>query len=207
MKVVVLTEGDAEFRALPLFLDQLNALSPHTVMRPLKVPVQPDAPPGVIAKACKSRVAIAVAQGADLVIVLLDREQQAAHPGTLAAAVESALAAHCGGARTRVVYKDRLFENWLVADLDALAAQPKRFSVTAARRRRVEPNKADSIDAMTLIKSMALGKGYDKVADAEKICRKIDVPRAAMHSRSLRHFLHVLEVTAYSSGCKAAAAP
>ncbi|WP_425574934.1 DUF4276 family protein [Nocardioides fonticola] len=153
-------------------------------------------------------MAIAVAQGADLVIVLLDREQQSDLPGKLAADVETALATHCGaGTRVRVVYKDRLFENWLVADMDSLSAQPKRFAVTAARRRKVEPNKADAVDGLLLMKEMAIGKDYDKVADAERVCRKLDVRRAAMHSRSLRHFLHVLEVSAYAAGCKRAVAP
>lgn len=207
LRVMLLTEGDAEFKSLPYVMPQFNGVSPHTVMNPLKVNLQPDAGPGVIARQCKSRVEIAVAKGADLVVLVIDREKQDACPGLIASRVEAAISRVCNSVSVRVVLKDRTYENWLVADLNALAAQPKRFDVTPARRKRVEPDKADIVNALALMKDMVVGPAYEKVSDAEKICASMDVGRAARHSRSLRHLLHVLDVPAYAAGCKRSAAP
>jgi len=202
MKIALITEGDAEFKSLPLLLPEINSLTSNIVLKPLKVNVSPDAEPGVIARECKSRVLIAAARGAGLAVVLLDREQQAKCPGDISTEIEAAINAACNSLPVRVVLKDRLYENWLVADMDGLAAQARRFEVTAARRRRVEPNKADKTDGLALIKSMTLGGHYEKVQDAERICRHLGVERAAEHSRSLRHFLHVVGMPEFAEGCK-----
>ncbi|MGO9903074.1 MAG: hypothetical protein ACLP0J_26085 [Solirubrobacteraceae bacterium] len=50
-----------------------------------------------------------------------------------------------------VVVKVRMFENWLVADYDALAAQRGRFKSSVADRNRVQPNRADAADAAAIL--------------------------------------------------------
>jgi hypothetical protein len=44
-----------------------------------------------------------------------------------------------------------MFENWLVADYDALAAQRGRFKSSVADRNRVQPNRADAADAAAIL--------------------------------------------------------
>jgi hypothetical protein len=64
----------------------------------------------------------------DVVVVLLDRETQNQGPAEIAAALEREFARKAYGVPVRVVVKDRQFENWLVADLDALR-QCRRFGL------------------------------------------------------------------------------
>ncbi len=145
---------------------------------------------------------IAAGQGADAAVVLLDREQQDACPGRIARDIAAALMRACAVLPAYVVLKNRCFENWLVADLGALLAQPSRFEVTSAMRKKVEPNKADQCDAIALLKKSVIEDQYEKVRDSVRICSKMDVAVAARHSRSFRHLLHVLEDPAYLSQCR-----
>lgn len=202
MRIALLTEGAAEYGSLPALLPQINRESPNTFLKPLKINVAPDVAPGIIARECKSRISIAAAKGADLVVVVLDREQQNTCPGQIARILEAAIIEVCTRLPVRVVLKDRLYENWLIADMNALACQPKRFQVTKAKRKKVEPNKADQADGLALIKSMAVGPDYNKVQDAAKICHHLDIFQAALHSRSFRHFLHIAGIPQFTDGCK-----
>lgn len=203
MRVSIITEGVSEYSSLPLIRDQLRSRTGSVISTPLKVNVAPDAPPIVVARECKSRVLIARAsQRANLILVLLDREQQEQSCGAIATSIREALGRTCGGASDiAVVVKDRLFENWLIADLDALRSQPRRFSVTPAMQRAVEPNRADRAPAMALMKR-AVNGDYDKVKDSARILERMNVGSAAQHSRSFRHFLHVLGDSQYSTQCR-----
>jgi hypothetical protein len=205
VKIAPLTEGVSEFRAMPALYEQIHARIPNTLQAPLKINVAPDASPAVVARECRSRLLIAAANGAELAIVILDREEQQECPGLIAARIEAQIALACNALPTRVVLKNSMFENWLVADLKALEQQRARFTVTAGMHGRVAPNKADNCDALALLKS-AVNKGqYDKVADAQRILRRMDLANAANNSRSLRHLLHVLDDPAFatSESCKA----
>ncbi|WP_442929677.1 DUF4276 family protein [Micromonospora sp. WMMC250] len=205
MKVAILTEGDSEFSALPHLANQFREACSLSSYRVIKVAVTPDAPVGQVARQCAERARVAALAGADFVVVLLDREQQADCCGLIAESIRSGMLRYCEALnqiRLAVVLKDRKFENWLVADLEALRAQPARFNVTAALSRSVSPNKADSTDAELLIKRAAIGSSYDKRADAGRICRQMDILRAGANSRSFRHLLHVLEHPTYKDQCK-----
>lgn len=202
MKIALLTEGVSEYKALPALYDQIHARTMHRLMPPLRVAVTPDAPAAVVARECKSRLIIASARGAGMAIVLLDREQQSECPGLLASAIEAAVGRTCTAVPTRVVLKNRTFENWLVADLAALTVQPRRFKVTATMRNQVEPNKADGCEATKMIKSAIVSGQYDKVHDAERVCGRMNLVTAASHSRSLRHFLHVVSDSVYVNQCR-----
>lgn len=199
--MALLTEGVSEYRAMPLLLPQIRASSRHDIVDVMKINVAPDAPPPVIARECKSRLLIAAANGCDASIVLLDREQQGDCAGLLADEISRAIARACPVVPVHVVLKDRAFENWLIADPDALHAQPGRFRVNAAFRRAVVPNKADRAPALSLLKQAVRGE-YEKVADSARICRRMDVARAAANSRSFRHLLHVLEHEHYPAQCR-----
>jgi len=167
--------------------------------------VSPDAPPAAIARRCIPGVKIAAKLGATLIVVLLDRERQRACCGRIARTIQEEVyktASVPDEVAVEVVLKDRKFENWLIADLDALRAQPARFLVTNAIEQLVAPDKADKCDAESLIKR-ALRKSfsYDKTDDGFRVCIRMDVMKAAANSRSFRHLLHVLGCRPYAQSC------
>lgn len=192
MKIALITEGDAEFAALPKILPQIRTATKNSVMNPLKVACHPEATAAVIARKCEGTIKVARAKGANRVVLFLDRETRLHSPGAIAEEIECAIERLHLDIPVKVVMKDRMFENWLVADFDALEAQPGRFHVNDSARRLVEPEKADNVNALQLLKKWTRGD-YDKVADAIKICGRMTVIRAAWHSKSFRHFLHELD--------------
>lgn len=202
MKVATISEGQTEYACLPLLYQQIAALTGHTLLKPTVAPIPPDAPVVRVAKECAKALKVAAIRRPDLVLLLLDREQMADAPGAIASRIETEIARVTRhDFAIRVVIKDRMFENWLIADPDALAAQPKRYRITEATRRRVSPNRADSVSAVALLKQVALNGQYDKVEDGKRTAVHMDVSRAAKNSRSFRHLLHVLEHPSYSQQC------
>ena len=85
-----------------------------------------------------------------------------------------------------------MFENWLVADPQALRELPGLFEQVERIERQVAPNRADSVNALELLKGCSKQKGYAKVAGAVAICKKLDPMRAAINSRSFRKLLKTL---------------
>lgn len=203
MSVIIATEGVSEYRALPEILKSVRSGGGALNARVLKISCQPDGPVRGIARSAKVALNIASAKKAELFVLVLDREQRAEAPGDLAAEIASEIFALDNWRfRLAVVMKDRMFENWLVADLGALRKQPARFTVTDAMARRVEPNKADRVDATKLLEQAAIRQSYDKQADSLKIAKRMDIDKAALHSRSLRHLLHVLGHETYMQQCR-----
>ncbi|MBM0224811.1 DUF4276 family protein [Micromonospora sp. ATA51] len=207
MKVFVITEGVGEYRGLPKLSSQIQASCRNT-LKVLKTNVPSDVPVSKVVRQSISNILLAFAENADLVVLLLDREGQDSCCGMVAESIRQELVLSVGNRysdKIHVVLKDRKFENWLVADLDALKAQPARFKVTPAVVKKVAPNKADAIDAERLLKSIIIGGHYEKVADSSRICERLTVEQAAANSRSFRHFLHIIGHPAYSDGCRAPA--
>lgn len=202
MKIALITDGESEFRNLPMLMPQIQARSGNAIIGPMKVNTNGAAPAEKVARECESRIKIAKALGANLAVIILDREGILQCTGERAVELERAVARRCGAVAPRVVLKDRMFENWLIADLSALKAQPGRFRVTPTTQRMVEPNKADQCDALQMLKSMTVGDSYDKVRDSARICERMKLDRAALHSRSLRHLLHVVGDRMYAQQCR-----
>jgi hypothetical protein len=199
----MLVEGIGEFKALPRLIPALERRSGHTLLQPVQLPVHPLAPPHVVAKAVAKKIQILEQRRADQAVVLLDREDVEVCPGARASLVSAAIAKLPKvTVPVHIVLKDRAFENWLIADLAALRAQPGRFNVTETLTRRVEPDKADRVAAINLLQAASIGRTYHKVDDAVEICARLDPARAARHSRSFRHLLHVLGDTAFATGCR-----
>ena len=193
MNVGIVVDGEAEFAAIGLLYGELKRDTRHTFLNPLKADIQPLAPIGAIAERCTRPCRQLIMRGAGLVIVLIDRETRVECPGDLAAAIQSRVPMP----EAAVVIKNKMFENWLIADVDALAAQHARFDVSRATRRAVQPGKADNVDALMLLKRSVRRGGYDKVADAKRILAKADPLRLASHSRSFRKFLRATEHGSY----------
>lgn len=207
MKIAVVTEGESEYAALPKLESQLVARTEMSSMRVLKLSVQPDGPPAKIARALKDKLLPLLRGRFDMVILLIDREQQSASCGTIATQIQAELVKQCGSTMPiTVALKDRCFENWVVADLDALGAQSARYRITRSHRAKTEPNKADTVDALRLLNEATIGPRYDKVKDGIRWAQKADVAKAAQHSRSFRHLLHVLGDETYLDQCRSPAA-
>lgn len=160
MKIGFIVDGVAEYQSLPRLLEQIRQELPHVLLNPLFAKIQPHASLGRIVGAAEPGINILRGKQAQKIIILLDRENREECPGDRAAAITRALVERYGHYRDvafGVVIKDSCYENWLVADTRALASLPRRFSLTDASIRRIEPNKADRIDAQRLIKAAALG--------------------------------------------------
>src|SRR6266508_1858740 len=168
MKIGIIVDGVSERYAIPKLYGQLIAATGNEFILPVYAPIQPMAPDGVIARACRDRIGLLKARGANLVIVLLDREARDDCCGALADGIKMA-AKGMVSCNVSVVIKNRTFENWLIADLNALSIQRGRFSVTAGTRRAIVPDKADGVDGYQYVSRSVKGS-YDKVADSRKIC-------------------------------------
>jgi hypothetical protein len=190
MRIGLIVEGRAEYSSLPHLRLRLTAETSATLIGPLVAVVNPTATPPVVAKGCRAPLLVLRAKRADQAVVLLDREDIDDCPGDRATELADELN-RPGIIPVVVVLKDRMFENWLVADTRAFRRQPARFKVTTGLKRRVEPNKADQVDAIAWLQQATAGR-YEKVADAERIL-KLAEPRAiAANSRSFRRLLRVL---------------
>jgi hypothetical protein len=200
MRIGVVVDGMSEYASLGVLLSKVAPTAGQTYLRVVKADIQPLAPFPVIARACKMPVAQLSARGAELVLVIFDREGRVECPSEIADGVSRALALQVD-CRTSVIVKDRCYENWLVSDLEALAAHPRRFRVLPRHKRAVEPNRADAADGLAVIRQMAV-RGYEKVDDSRTIAESADPARMARHSRSFRKFLREARHPAYSTQSK-----
>jgi hypothetical protein len=193
MNIGLVVDGDAEYAAFSPVLAQLRSETRHAFLNPLKADIQPLAPAGAVAERCMKPSKQLRLRGADMVVVLIDRERRSECPGEWAASIME----HLNLGYVHVIIKNQMFENWLIADIDALECQRGRFSVSQATRRAVQPNKADNVDAMQLIKRSVIRGGYQKVVDAKRILEHADHRRMALHSRSFRRLLRAVQHPEY----------
>ncbi len=200
MKTGVISEGHAEFGALPLLRDQLLADTGASAIKFLRADFDPQAPDGRIVRACRAALRQLEGRQYDRAIVLLDRESRQTPSSSIADNLQTSFEKANFKIEIRVVVKNRMFENWLVADLSALDLLPARFNVSNAMRLRVEPNRADSADGIQELKRAVIGKSYSKVNDAKAILGKAKLPNLACHSRSFRCFLGRLDHPAFAAG-------
>lgn len=188
MRVALVVDGESEFRSIGFVTEKLREQCGQTFLRPVKAVVDPMSPAPAIARMLKDRVLDMEARGADVIVVLLDREIRDECPGDLAQSIREEVERYATR-RVCVVLKNRKYENWLVADIGSLARQRARFNITTGRRAQVEPNRADSIDAYELLSTAARKAAYDKVPDSIRIMRLAEPSRIAANSRSFRRFL------------------
>lgn len=188
MRIGLIVDGEAEFKSLPHVIAALGHASGNTILRPVLAKLTPTAPLPVIARSCTSALQQLEGRRAERVVVLMDREDRSECIPHLASNLKREL---CQVTRVAidVVVKNRMYENWLVADSQALACQPGRFQVSAADRGRVAPSKADHVDALAMIKRSCLGTAYHKVLDSERVLARADTLTIASNSRSFRRFL------------------
>jgi hypothetical protein len=188
MRIGIVVDGVSEYASLAPVLSKVADRTGHVYLRVVKADIQPTAPFPVIARACRPSISQLAARGAELVLVVLDREDRPECPTEIANGVRHALEPEVD-CRISIIVKDRQYENWLVADLHALRSHPARFHVTNAHRRAVEPNRADAADAAALLRAIVQRGSYEKVDDSRAIMATAEPERIAQHSRSFRKFL------------------
>lgn len=191
MKVGIVVDGDAESQALKLLMQRIE-IEGVQWLKPAHAKMHPSSPPGRIARTAIKKVDIQRDRGADLIVVLIDREDRDECPPAFARQIKQAFA-QLGYDDITVVVKNRTFENWLIADIDALKELSGLFSVTRSFERTVSPNKADNVgDAEALLKKIAVKRRFHKRHDASAITEKQQALEIARNSRSFRRFLRVV---------------
>lgn len=194
MKIGLIVEGDAEYHALPNLLPRVA--SPHTILRPLRCPVDPKSPPALIAHVAATKsFPILIAKGVDLIVLLLDKENRPECTIELVQEIEREARSRLDEkVDLRVVLKVTKLENWLVADPLVLLDLPGLFEREHAERiEKQVAGRADAVDAYDLLKKCSPPKrAYDKKKGAIEICKKLDPERARKNSRSFRKLLKTL---------------
>jgi len=206
--VGIIVDGQGEVQALPLLLVRIG--SPHTILQPVLSDVQPLAPLAQIALRVAKRVRLLHAKGAERIVLLLDRESRNGCPGALASALSVLIADRAGlpADVILVVIKDRTFENWLIADPDALRSCSGLFEPSHRFERHIAPDRADHVEALGLLKAWtAKGQSYHKIKAACAICSRLAPLTAAANSRSFRRFLRTIDVPPYTEQSRLPAQP
>jgi hypothetical protein len=183
---------------MPFVCRQLAEATGHEFLSPVIAQVPATAPLGILATACARQVIQLHGRRAQLVVVILDRENRDDCCGELAAALETRIAREAEAAPA-VVIKNRMYENWLVADVEALKQMRRRFSLSRTSERAIVPDKADNVDALRLLKQSAIGSEYSKVLDSQRILERADVMRMGANSRSFRRFMRVTRHPSYTA--------
>lgn len=201
MRIGVIVDGRSEFSALPKLNPQIEHLSGNVIADIVKADVHPMATAAVIARAASERIAVLQVRRVDRVVLLVDREDRPECPGVLAEQIRERIQPQAP-VPVLVVIKDKAFENWLVSDIDAILGMRARFALSNQVINSIQPNKADHVDAYSVLRSAAIHRTYDKVKDAGRILDHADVLRMAANSRSFRKFLRCVEHPAYSGQSK-----
>jgi hypothetical protein len=197
MTIGTIVDGQAEALSYPYLFKRI-AIRGVSLLSPIYADMQPKATPAQIVKAAASRLNLAVARGADRQLVLLDLEDRKECPGDFAEAITKALHA-AGFVNAMALVKRTCFENWLVADPDALSEMPARFDVQEWFRNAVIPNKADSVKAESLLARICHKDSYNKRSDPPRILSRAHPERIARNSRSFRRFLRLIGHPNYKS--------
>lgn len=207
MIVGILTDGDGELIVLPAILRKSS--STNVCLRALKTGLQFNTKPDNISTSARKGMLQLRQLGAEAVIVVLDRETSDQCSGALATGIRAQLVASYGQMfrRIDVVLKDRMLENWLIADVAAIEAQPARFDLSTAARNAALRGHADSLDALGELKRAAIKVEYSKTVDAQRIAQKAQPLRIAAGSRSFRRLLRVFGDPAYAGQSQAAVTP
>lgn len=197
MKIGIIVDGDAESQAL-FNLTQNIKVENTQIIKPIYADIQPKASFDQIAKKALKSIGLLRGKNADKIIVFIDREDLEICPTEIKNNLEEAFK-KIANQEIDVVVKNRKFENWLCADIEALRKMPKRFSVTNAFEKQVK-KKADNImDAEKLLDTITIPKEsqYHKRKDAQNITAKQNILNIACNSRSFRRFLHLISHPSY----------
>lgn len=198
MRIGLIVDGQSEVEAFPLLHAQLRESTGHTFVGPVRANIHPNARDTAISSGVAGRIEYLLVREVDEVVFLIDREDRSECPGQIADQLREQIQPRIP-IPIRVVVKDHMFEDWLVADIDALRAMRARFTVADAIARSISPNRADSVNAYEALKSCAQRRSYHKVRDAQLILKHAEVLRMAANSRSFRRFLRCVGHPTYTT--------
>jgi hypothetical protein len=196
-------DGQAEFRSLAYIFSRIK--TNDILMSPLYADLQPRAHKSKLVRAGLPAIRILARKGVQRIIILLDHEGRVMCIPKWGAELEAAFAGPCrenGVVDVKVVLKAQMYENWLVSDPRAIKEMPRRFRLSNAHERQISPNRADTVDAVRILKSSALETEYHKISDAVKIMNRFDPLVGASNSRSLRRFLRLAGCPIYKGQSK-----
>lgn len=200
MKVGIVIEGIGEIPAFKFLIPKIN--SPFNILhQAVRADLQPKAKPNQVAASAKNAITYLIRKDVKLIIILIDKEDNDS-ASAFAQQLESSFNKIYKNVAIKVVVKDSCIENWLIADIDALRAQPKRFIKIQSIEDLIIPNKSDSVNAQDLFNRITNKHNYDKGSDPARIARHQDPDRIASNSRSFRRFLRVLENPKYKQQSK-----
>jgi len=200
VKVGLVVDGDSELFALPILLRSIKGA--HRVVKTVKADIQPYSKPQNIARKVMRQLPLLRELGVQIVVVLLDRENNAACCGQWSAEIRDAvisLAKDFGFLEFRVVLKNRTFENWLIADQESLLSQKSRFNWKRLN------GEVDELNARDLLNKAAIGAAYHKSRDSVRIMRLAVPDRIGFQSRSFRKLLGILGCAEYKTQTRKAA--
>jgi hypothetical protein len=201
MNVGTVVDGQAEALAYPALFRRVT-IAGVSLMSPIYADMQPKATVPQIIKAASSKLKLAIDRGAHKVILLIDHEDRDGCCCTFAQSLTVGLKKF-GFSNAIAVVKNRRFENWLVADIEALEKMPARFELTQAFINAVQPNRVDNVkDAERLLDGICIRVAYNKREDPPKILARASESKIARNSRSFRRFLRVAGHPAYSNQSK-----
>jgi hypothetical protein len=205
LNIGVAVDGVSEVTALPRLRDAIEAATSNRFMSPIRLRTTPLAPVQALAAECARAARTMRTRGADLVLVLIDRETREDCPPAIAEQLSAAIDRR-GAAEVviRVVVKDRTFENWLIADPAAIEGLQGRFSPTgvAAIKAAVAGGRADERDALQLLERATVNRSYQKVKDSDQILSRVDLRAMSRNSRSFRCFLRRVGHPDYQRGSR-----
>lgn len=189
-KIGLITEGDGEVEAINSLLGQIQQLCAASVLRPMHVAVDPQAPISLLCRRVGERVKFTRSRGASVTIVVLDSETRQTCPGVRASEIARGLA-KLGYNDVRVVLKHTCFENWLISDPAAFRSQPKLFP--NHQLIRYPEGMADEIEAKSLIeRAMGSARSYSKGLHPRKILEKANIATMQKHSSSFDKFVRAI---------------
>lgn len=195
MRIGLIVDGDAEATALPSLFPALTELTGHTFLSPRKAAMHPTTTPQRNARACADGMAFLARKGAEAIVILIDLEERARCPVDAARAIQGVLASRTNVSLS-VVVKNPMFENWLVADVEAFGHHPARFQISKEDAHSVSFGNADDVDAMAIIeRSIRRAQArstYQKVKDGHLLLSAANPTILAANSRSFRRFMRCI---------------
>jgi hypothetical protein len=200
MKIGLIVDGESEYRSLPFLIDKLGNPS-VTVLYPLRADIQPYATVKQMAIAVSTRLAILGGKKIDRAIVLIDRENRGDCPSKIAQELAGALQPFCAQFRimeVEVSVKDRMYENWLIADTGCFQNMRGRFRIPDSASKAIAKDGSDRHEALNLLKRAAWKTQYSKVDDSMRIMQRATPLGIAENSRSFRRFLRLLRHPTYT---------
>lgn len=192
MKIAFIVDGPTEYHCLLNLIH--NSGTPHQFIKPFVCDMHPLSNVGQIAYRVIKKLQMIQGKNPDLVVITIDHENREDCPPHFANELRNEIDRRFSDKQydISVIIKVRTFENWLIADLNGVSSLNK-FNISSNIRNKIEPNKADNVNALKLLKQMS-GDDYNKVADGKKISERINPQNIAKHSRSFRRLLRIIEV-------------